>query len=191
MESLPIFGDCLKSKKKMSKIAISIFKNTAPHTALFSLNDSANGGIPENLDRIIGQVDVSVNEVFSFMTFTAESCLLWLVKKCPADYEVARIAIPSSVSDSKSVQQAFESVKRILKQDENAPFDPLKEVFDKDYEPTPPKVAFCASVIDGKYAFREIMEFYLLTDILNFSCQPYYAPYSLFFWSIKKILFIS
>ena len=186
MESLPIFGDCLKSKKKMSKIAISIFKNTAPHTVLFSLNDSANGGIPENLDRIIGQVDVSVNEVFSFMTFTAESCLLWLAKKCPADYEVARIAIPSSVSDSKSVQQAFESVKRILKQDENASFDPLKEVFDKDYEPTSPKVAFCASVIDGKYAFREIDEIHLLTDILDLSCQPYYAPYSAIFLVDEK-----
>ena len=170
----------------MSKIAISIFKNTAPHTVLFSLNDSANGGIPENLDRIIGQVDVSVNEVFSFMTFTAESCLLWLAKKCPADYEVARIAIPSSVSDSKSVQQAFESVKRILKQDENASFDPLKEVFDKDYEPTSPKVAFCASVIDGKYAFREIDEIHLLTDILDLSCQPYYAPYSAIFLVDEK-----
>ena len=172
----------------MSKIAISIFKNTTPHTALFSLNDSANGGIPENLDRIIGQVDVSVNEVFSFMTFTAESCLLWLVKKCQADYEVARIAIPSSVSDSKSVQQAFESVKRILKQDEheNAPFDPLKEVFDKDYEPTSPKVAFRASVIDGKYAFREFNGSLLLTDILRLSYRPYYAPYSTIFLVDKK-----
>ena len=120
----------------MSKIAISIFKNTAPHTALFSLNDSANGEIPGKSGQNHRPGRCYVNEVFSFMTFTAESCLYGWLKSVLADYEVARIAIPSSVSDSKSVQQAFESVMRILKQDENAPFDPLKEVFDKDYEPT-------------------------------------------------------